>query len=407
MEGNLASRGPSFAATDGPCQPDLSPSWSWTRAVLITAPPCWLFIFITEAMSMESWKLANSDQEITGPALRALEYVLLLPVLLVAVRTAVAIGCRPPRAGWRIAGQILTGVIFSALARPTLTYVAWLGDSPSLVQMGGMSQVLFHPSRLATAAWLASAWAQAMNYVLVVGIVAGVKTYRDLAGERLLRAEIQRQATQARLQALTNQLNPHFLFNALNTIVALIGTDPKLAQTMVSRMSELLRRILSDGATQFVSLRRELDLLEHYLDIQELRFPNRLSHEFRFDAPASTALLPSLILQPLMENAVVHGLRDESSRVHVLLEARVTGGLLNVRITNPAAQVAAGSAAPRPGVGLRNVIERLDTLFGGRAALELNVSMPGRMRVDLTIPQVSSPAAGAQAQPPALARGET
>jgi sensor histidine kinase YesM len=89
-------------------------------------------------------------------------------------------------------------------------------------------------------------------------------------------------------------------------------------------MSELLRRILSDGANQFVSLRRELDLLEHYRGIQELRFPS---------------------------------------------------------------QVAVGSTAPRPGVGLNNVIERLDTSFGGRAALQLNVSMPGRMRVDLTIPQ--------------------
>ena len=105
---------------------------------------------------------------------------------------------------------------------------------------------------------------------------------------------------------MTNQLNPQFLFNALNTIVALIGTNPKLAQSMVSRMSELLRRILSDGATRFVTLRRELDLLEHY-HIQELRFPNRLSHEIRLDAPASTALLPSLILQPLMENASCTG----------------------------------------------------------------------------------------------------
>ena len=371
MEDNLPGQGSPFTGTDDPCRPALT--WSWTRTVLIVAPLCWLFVFITEAMRVESWKLATSAPAITGPALRGLEYVLLLPVLLVAVRAAVAIGCRGPGAGWRIAGQILLGVIFSALA-------------------GGVSQVLLHPSRLATAAWLSCAWAQAMSYVLVVGIVAGAKTCADLAGERLLRAKAQRQATQARLQALTNQLNPHFLFNALNTIVALIGTDPKLAQTMVDRMSELLRRILSDGATQFVSLRRELDLLEHYLDIQQLRFPNRLSHEFRLDTAAPTALLPALILQPLMENAVVHGLRDESSRVHVLLEAQVVDGRLNVRITNPAALVAVGSVAPRPGVGLSNVMERLDTLFGGRALLQLNVSRPGQMRVDLTIPLITAAA---------------
>jgi hypothetical protein len=195
MEDNLPGQGSPFAGTDDPCRPAPTRSWSWTRTVLIVAPLCWLFVFITEAMRMESWKLATSAQAITGPALRGLEYVLLLPVLLVAVRATVAIGCRGPGAGWRIAGQVFIGVIFSALA---------------------------HPARLAAAAWLACAWARAMNYVLVVGIVAGVKTFADLA-----------------------------------------------AQTMVDRMSELLRRILSAGATQFVSLRRELDLLEHYLDIQQ------------------------------------------------------------------------------------------------------------------------------------------
>jgi Histidine kinase len=351
-----------------------------------------MFVFITEAMSMESWRLANSNEDILAPGLRALEYALLLPPLLVAVRAAVAIGYRPPAAAGRIAAQILLCVLFSILAHPAQAYVTWLHDPGSLQQPGGIRDALLHPTRLSAAAWLASAWAQAMNYVLVVGIVAGVKTYRDLAGERILRAEVQRQATQARLQALTNQLNPHFLFNALNTIVALIGTEPKLAQTMVSRMSELLRRILSEGATQFVSLRRELELLEHYLDIQELRFPKRLSHEFRFDAQAAGALLPSLILQPLIENAVVHGLRDESLRVHVLVAAQVADGFLKVTITNPTAEPAGESSQPRPGVGLRNVSERLDTLFGGRASLHLSAYPPGQVRVDLTIPQATAPA---------------
>jgi len=356
---------------------------------LIVTPLCWVFVFGLDVMSMESWRLANSAAEITGPLLRALQYILLLPALLVAVRASVAIGYRPPHTTARIIGQILVAAAFTTLARPTLAFVSWIGDSESIEQMGGLGQVLLHPSRDATAAWLASAWAQAMNYFLVVGIVAGVKTYRDLEGERVLRAEVQRQATQARLQALTNQLNPHFLFNALNTIVALIGTDPKLAQMMVSRMSDLLRRILSDGATQFVSLRRELDLLENYLGIQELRFPSRLSHELRFDPEAAASLVPSLILQPLMENAVVHGLRSDGDRVHVLLEAKVQGGALTVKITNPAANSTADGSQPRPGVGLRNVAERLDTLFGGRASVRLTAPAAGQISVDLTIPQVT------------------
>lgn len=226
----------------------------------------------------------------------------------------------------------------------------------------------------------------ALNYALCLGIVLGVKAYRDLETERVLRADMQRRAVQARLQALTNQLNPHFLFNALNTIVSLIETAPKLAQTMLTRVADLLRRILSDSAAQIVSLRRELDLLQHYLEIQEMRFPKRLSHELRVGPNAANAVVPSLVMQPIIEIAVVHGLRHDEHRIHVLIEADISGSTLAVRVSNPGRVAPPGEPAPRPGIGLGNVAERLRALFGHLAAVELAMPAPDRRAALVRMP---------------------
>jgi LytS/YehU family sensor histidine kinase len=241
-------------------------------------------------------------------------------------------------------------------------------------------------TRETVAVWIASTAAMALNYAVCLGVVVGLKTYRDLESERLARANIEREAVQARLQALTNQLNPHFLFNVLNTIVSLIESQPRLAQTMVTRFADLLRRILNDGATQFVSLARELELLEQYIEIQEMRFPQRLSHDKRIAAGAAEALVPALVMQPIIENAVVHGLRRHEGQVHVVIEAQITDSMLEIRVSNPGWTAPAGHQAPRPGVGLRNVAERLRTLFGERGSIALEMPAPGRYVATVCMP---------------------
>lgn len=350
--------------------------WSAWRTVLMVAPPCWALVFVIEIANMEAWRVASTELEVAEPLTRALQFLLLLPVLLFACRAALGVGYRPPQAPLRFLGQLALWGAFAVLARPALMTASWLIDPPDTAAQVAAS--LFYPTRESLAVWIASTAAMALNYALCLGIVVGVTTYHDLESERVLRAEVQRQAVQARLQALTNQLNPHFLFNALNTIVSLIETEPKLAQTMVTRVADLLRRILSDGATQFVSLQRELDLLQHYLEIQEMRFPKRLSHELKIGASAAEALVPSLVMQPIIENAVVHGLRNDDNRVHVLIEADISGPTLAVRVSNPGRVVPPGEPAPRPGIGLGNVAERLRALFGEQAAVELEMPAPGR-----------------------------
>jgi hypothetical protein len=369
-------------ATDTPRPAGLS----WNRAVVAVGVPLWGFVLAAEILGMEAWRFASSDLEIAEPGIRAMQYLLLLPFLLLACRAAVAIGWRSPNAPARVAAQVAICAAFAALSRPLLAAAAALLGRDDLA--APLVDSLLAPDAEMAAVWVAAALATAMHYLLCLGAIAGAKTYRDLEGERVLRAEVQRQAAQARLQALKNQLNPHFLFNALNTVVALVESQPRVAQTMVTRISELLRRILNDGAASAVTLRHELQTLENYLAIQELRFPQRLSHAFEVEDAAARALVPALIVQPLLENAVLHGLAGSDAPVHVELSARLDGDLLRIEITNPG-PATPGASRGGAGLGLRNVAERLHTSFGSRASVRLECPAPGQFRATLTLPAVA------------------
>jgi hypothetical protein len=359
-------------------------SRSWWRAILTYGPLCWLSVFVVELLNMEAWRIANTEAQVAPPVMRALQFLLLLPPLLLACRVAIVLGSKRYHLGLRAAGQLALCAVFAALARPALATAAWiLGQSESASVLAAS---ILSPSRESIAVWIASGAATALNYAVCLCIIVGVETYRDLENERVARAEVEREATQARLQALTNQLNPHFLFNVLNTIVSLIESRPRLAQTLVTRFADLLRQILSDGATQFVSLGRELELLEQYVQIQEMRFPLRLSHATRVAPGVAEALVPPLIMQPIIENAVLHGLRSDGDRVHVMIDARAADGVLEIHVSNPGRVTAAGDPAVVPGIGLRNVTERLRTLFGGQAAVILKVPSPGHYLAIVRMP---------------------
>jgi hypothetical protein len=358
----------------------------WWRAILTYAPLCWLFVFLIHVTNMEAWRIASTDVAVTvaPPSIRIVQFLLLLPALILACRLAVRVGGGTRPAGLRLAGQLLIAIAFSALARPALVTAAWLTRHPEIA--AGVANSLLTPTRESVAVWIASAAAMALNYAVSLGVIVGVKTYRDLDSERVARANVEREAIQARLQVLTNQLNPHFLFNVLNTIVSLIESQPRLAQTMVTRFADLLRRILNDGATQYVSLARELELLEQYIEIQEMRFPQRLTHERAIADGAAEALVPALVLQPIIENAVVHGLRRHDGPVHVRIEAEVADATLEIRVSNPGSTAPAGHPAPAPGVGLRNVAERLRTLFGEHGGVALQMPAPGRYVTTVRMP---------------------
>ncbi len=212
-----------------------------------------------------------------------------------------------------------------------------------------------------------------INLAVYVGFVLAwhAVTYYGEARDRQLKAlELESSLHQAQLQALRSQLNPHFLFNALHSIAELVHDNPKLAEKLIVRLGELLRQVLQSATLQEVTLADELDFIRGYIDIEQMRLGERLRVEWAVPPELLTARVPSLILQPLVENAIQHGIAPMSKAGVLTISARRDGQslVLEIRDTGP------GMAQPigrQPGIGLSNTRARLQRLYGDRQKLEL------------------------------------
>ncbi len=210
------------------------------------------------------------------------------------------------------------------------------------------------------------------------------------AERRVLETEVS--AREAELRALRAQLNPHFLFNSLNSINALVGSDPEAARRMCEGLGDFLRRTLALGSRDAVSLGEELALVERYLGIEQVRFGERLRVERAVDPEAVRCRVPPLLLQPLVENAIKHGIQDCVDGGAIRIEARCEAGLLRVVVENPVDLDAPSRRGE--GVGLENVRRRLE-VFGARDAHLSSGKRGDRFRVTLTLPALAAEAARA------------
>jgi signal transduction histidine kinase len=221
---------------------------------------------------------------------------------------------------------------------------------------------------------------------LTVAAGAHALEARARAHERELDAERMRsQLAESRLEALTAQLQPHFLFNTLQGISTLITRDPAAADQMLTNLSDLLREVLRRGDTREVELSEELRVLEPYLDISRRRFGERLSVRVDVDGEAGGALVPFFILQPLVENALHHGISSHRGEGWVEITGRRERDLLRLTVTDSGPGTAMPDASR--GIGLTNTRARLQELYGGAQSLELGRDS-GRegFRVRVTIP---------------------
>lgn len=191
--------------------------------------------------------------------------------------------------------------------------------------------------------------------------------------------------TQARLQALQMQLNPHFLFNALNAITSLIHTNPKVADNMLGDLGELLRASLDTAAEQEVTLRRELKFLGHYLEIERTRFEDRLLIDQDIDPETLDALVPTFILQPLVENAVRHGIEPQTSLGNISLAAKREGDLLRLTVSDTGVGLT-DSHDTLSGIGLSNTRARLEALYPDSYTLTIRNGDDRGCVVTITIP---------------------
>lgn len=208
--------------------------------------------------------------------------------------------------------------------------------------------------------------------------------YRE---EELRVSRMEAQLAQAQLQALRMQLHPHFLFNTLNAIAALMHRDVDAAERMLARLSDFLRLTLEAGAAHEVSLRQELEFLKRYLEIEQTRFADRLEVSVDVDPTALDARVPNLILQPLVENAIRHGIACSASAGHVEIAAHRRNGALLLQVSDDGPGLTAGAAQPlREGVGLTNTRARLAQLYGAGSSLDFANRREGGVQVTLTIP---------------------
>jgi two-component system, LytTR family, sensor kinase len=213
---------------------------------------------------------------------------------------------------------------------------------------------------------------------LVVGVGHAIVNARRVQerDEQLARAE---------LQHLKSQLHPHFLFNALNTVSSLVRTDPETATQMIARLSTLLRHALQRASAQEVTLKDELSTLAAYVEIEQLRFDDRLDVVWRIEQDVLLAQVPHLLLQPLVENAIRHGIAPRSEAGTLEIAAFRRNGTLHLSVVDDG--VARSTPTDRVGgVGLTNTRDRLSQLYGTMQTLTVDTVTPHGLRVDVTLP---------------------
>ena len=327
---------------------------------------------------------------------RLLQHVLLLPILLVSFWASLRIQWRPPLIAVPL--QLILGCVFAAMAYPamlvsqmTLGTEDW-HDAMAMHASGNWAEPLF-------SLWTASFVNFLPAYGFGLALITGLALYTRFRNSELRLTALEREWSAARLAALRMQLSPHTLFNLLHTIRGYIEWDPKGAQSMVVQLADLLRRLLSAGERDFSKLNDELQFVRLYLELQQRRFADRLTVILPAATDIPAVWVPSLILQPLVENAVVHGLSGHQGRVTVSVIARLAQNVLTLSVLNT---IAPDKPIGEGGIGLKNVRERLAVQFEGRAQLSAG-AIDDDWCSEISMPAIRQSPVGHARPAPALA----
>ena len=224
-------------------------------------------------------------------------------------------------------------------------------------------------------------------YWAILGVSYAITYYKKFRERELRASQLETRLAQARLQVLKMQLHPHFLFNTLNAISELVFKDPESAEQMITNLSDLLRLSLENVGVQEVPLKQELDFLGKYVEIEQTRFHDRLRLKMDIAPETLDATVPNMILQPLVENAIRHGIGVRSSGGNIVIGAERENGMLHLFVRDDGRGLLNGEhVALKEGVGLANTRARLAHLYGGEHRFDLNNSPGGGLTVAMKIP---------------------
>jgi hypothetical protein len=332
---------------------------------------CLFWVYVTLSNILYAYSMRTGMARMTNFPLfapwdaRLLQHLMLLPVVLVSFWASLRIQWRPLMIAVPL--QLILGIVFSAVAYPAMLVAE--------MTLGGEDwhkEVIAHVAKppwtdpMFLSLWLASFVNFLPTYGFGLALVTGLALLTRFRNSELRLAALEREWSSARLAALRMQLSPHTLFNLLHTIRGHIEWDPKGAQNMVVQLADLLRRLLNAGERDFSKLSDELQFVRLYLELQQRRFSDRLTVVLPLGPEIPAVWVPSLILQPLVENAVVHGLAGHQGPVTVRISVRLADEVLTLSVLNT---IAPDKLAGDEGIGLSNVRERLAVQFEGRAGL--------------------------------------
>jgi hypothetical protein len=362
------------------------------RPQLLVLTGFWTYVAVSNVMYAntmgESLRALNVTDFFAPWDARLLQHLFLYPLFILCAWTSARIGWRPL---WRaLPIQLSCALGFAVLAAPALVLGEYImgewhghGGGTSSINKDYSSWAEFFAGP-AVPTWMASATSFLLTYGFGLALITSFGFYQRLRDSQLRSAALERALAAAHLAALRMQLSPHTLFNLLHTIRGQITWDPPAAQAMVVQLGDLLRRLLTAGEHEFSRLGDELQFVKLYLQLQQRRFADRLSVVVPARETAPLAWVPSLILQPLVENAVVHGLAGHEGAVTVQVEASVAGETLVLRVVNnltPSWHGLQGS-----GIGLANVRERLAVQFGERASFSAGPGADNHWVAEIHLP---------------------
>ncbi|MGO8674724.1 MAG: sensor histidine kinase [Limisphaerales bacterium] len=351
------------------------PSFWW----LVTA--FWLFIALASALEMSLLQAANMGQALVVALVRLVPWIFLTP-LVVWVSSVYTL----ERSTWR--RSLWVHLAVCALSLGIVGLFAYLGPpSPPLSRPDPAElKRLDREARETAFVILRRITYQLPIFWGLVGVAHALRFYEHSKARERREAELESRLAQARLQALRMQINPHFLFNTLNSIASLVQDQPQ-AEEMIEALSDLLRLTLTASDRAEVTLREELRLLDRYLLIEQIRFGERLRVHKQIDAAALDAVVPILILQPLVENAVKHGIETQIAPGIIRIEVQRIGEALRLGVSDNGRGLAgAGEGAFKEGVGLTNTRSRLKELYGQGASLTFRPGSAGGLAAEIRIP---------------------
>jgi len=291
---------------------------------------------------------------------------------------------RLPFSGKQIARRILALLLASLIFTVAYRYVN--AAACALLDIGSWNALRFSKI-FALSNFDDSLW-NWLVYWVIVGAMQAYRYYERYLSSELHLARMERSFTEARLNALRMQLDPHFLFNALNTISSQVERDPKLTRRMIEHLGDLLRRSIETKNRQEIPLAEEIEFLAPYLEIQKIRFGEKLKIEIQIEPEVQNSTVPSLILQPLVENAIRHGISHRASGGTVIVSAQRVDDQLEIRIQDDGVGLPAGwTLDSSAGLGLSVTRERVKSLHpNGESSFTVRPLKNGGVEVDIFLP---------------------